>query len=78
MSTEERMFPIQEDAPPWPRKRGWITWAEAESVYADYAYLYGTSQSLERLAQRGGFGRAEIDVIRKEAAEERRRRQVSR
>lgn len=68
------MFPIQEEAPPWPRRRGWITWAEAESIYTDYAYLYGTSQSLERLAQRGGFGRTEIGLIRRDAAERRAQR----
>lgn len=68
------MFPIQEeDRVAGARRRGWITWAEAEEVYRDYALMYGTSQSLERLAERGGFGRAELDIIRQEAREHRAR-----
>jgi hypothetical protein len=43
-----RMFPIQRGEP--------IPWAAAERAYATYSKLYGKQQSLERLAQRGGFG----------------------
>ncbi|KKN58410.1 hypothetical protein LCGC14_0552230 [marine sediment metagenome] len=50
----ERMFPIQ-DGP-------WIPWSVAEQVYEVYSYLYGTSQSLEGLAERHGFGVAEVEV----------------
>jgi hypothetical protein len=60
--TTEKMFPIQADhtgpatSVPW-----WI----AEVAYQDYARRFGRDQSLERLAERGGFGRWElIDHIR--------------
>lgn len=33
-----------------------VTWAAAEEAYRGYARLYGTYQSLARLAERGGFG----------------------
>lgn len=33
-----------------------ITWAAAERAYAAYSRSFGTGQSLERLAERGGFG----------------------
>jgi hypothetical protein len=46
-----RDFPIQEgDA---------IPWAWAEKAYVTYARLFGKQQSLERLAERGGFGLVE-------------------
>lgn len=51
-----------------------MDWHEAEAVYADYAFLYPGSaraQSLERLAERGGWGPTEADYIRKEAAAKR-------
>lgn len=49
----ERMFPIQ----------GWksIPWSIAEKAYADYSRRFGKNQSLERLAERGGFGAEEMD-----------------
>lgn len=53
-----RMFPMQ-DGPPIP-------WETATVVYRAYAALYGTSQTLERLADRGGFGWAEVAAIFKE------------
>jgi hypothetical protein len=37
-----------------------IPWWLAEEAYKYYAELFGTSQSLERLAERGGFGRREL------------------
>ncbi len=37
-----------------------IPWWLAELAYKDYSKRYGTSQSLERLAERGGFGRLEL------------------
>jgi hypothetical protein len=33
----------------------------AEKAYEVYSSKYGTSQSLERLAERGGFGLGELD-----------------
>lgn len=71
-----KRFPIQGY---WERGIGHvppttIDWHEAETIYEDYVYMYGNSQSLERLAQRGGFGHNEGVVIREEAAAERIRR----
>jgi hypothetical protein len=34
---------------------GTVSWEEHELAWRGYARLYGTSQSAERLAQRGGF-----------------------
>lgn len=49
MSTEkERRFPIQ--------RAGTVSWEAAEKAYAAYSKQYGTQQSLERLAERAGFG----------------------
>jgi hypothetical protein len=49
-----------------PRVR--IPWSAAEIAYAEYAAQYGTMQSLERLAERGGFGRDEFIGLLVEAA----------
>lgn len=38
-----------------------IPWSLAEKAYEVYSSKYGTSQSLERLAERGGFGLGELD-----------------
>ncbi len=44
-----------------------IPWWLAEEAYKEYSKRYGTSQSLKRLAERGGFGRIELlKFIRKE------------
>lgn len=40
-----------------------ISWEAAERAYAAYVKLYGSSQSLERLAERGGFGVIEFAVL---------------
>lgn len=45
-----RVFPMQ-DGPPIP-------WGVAQAIY-DHLYRY-SGQSLERLAERGGFGWAEV------------------
>jgi hypothetical protein len=37
-----------------------IPWWLAEIAYEYYSRRYGTQQSLERLAERGGFGRKEL------------------
>lgn len=47
-------FPML-DGPPIP-------WALAEVLYAGYSARYGTGQSLERIAERGGFGWSEIPL----------------
>lgn len=47
----------QEDAPDT------IPWPVAEAAYVKYARRYGQSQSLERLADRGGFGAGELDGL---------------
>lgn len=65
----ERRFPIQgdtvetrsgrrHDVPPTT-----IPWSEAEIAYRTYADLGHGSQSLERLAERGGFGRWEFAML---------------
>ena len=51
-----RMFPIQDGAPA-------VRWELAEKAYTTYVSLYGKSQSLERLAERGGFGLKEFSCL---------------
>lgn len=60
---DSRPFPIQHelDNSRW----GWqvactIPWWLAEEAYKSYVRQFGNSQSLERLAERGGFGREEL------------------
>jgi hypothetical protein len=53
--TPERMFPIVQNPP--------VPWSVAERAYRVYAEKYGTSQSLERLAERGGFHPKEMDSL---------------
>lgn len=55
---DARTFPIQG---PTPHRR--IPWWLAEEAYAVYSGRYGTSQSLERLAERGGFSAGEMDMF---------------
>ncbi len=44
-----------------------IPWWLAEIAYEHYAKLFSKEQSLERLAERGGFGRDELlTLLRKE------------
>lgn len=56
----QRMFPIQFErgAKAHPRQ---VPWWIAELAYSVYAGRYGHSQSLERLAERGGFAPGEMD-----------------
>lgn len=64
MTNDNRPFPIQgeySNASPWGKvSRCTIPWWLAEEAYKEYSKHYGTSQSLERLAERGGFGRQEL------------------
>ncbi len=42
-----------------------IPWWLAEKAYEIYSNQFGTQQSLERLAERGGFGRYELTRLLK-------------
>lgn len=55
-----KMFPLQTSrhAPSGPLQ---IPWSVAEIAYGAYAKECGRGQSLERLAERGGFGWCEMD-----------------
>lgn len=73
MKDDSMAFPIQQDFK--RNERGEmeqlpataIPWWLAEVAYEYYAAKYGTQQSLERLAERGGFGRDElVGLIRQE------------
>lgn len=58
----ERRFPIQAN----PRQRVAptdIPWAVAEVAYREYVARWGASQSLERLAERGGFHPEELTEL---------------
>ena len=66
---EQRTFPIQgedHDAsgkavrPIGAMPATSIPWWLAEIAYSEYSRRFGTGQSLERLAERGGFGRWEL------------------
>ena len=58
----DRRFPIQGRwKPGGGDPYGDVPWAVAELAYAAYSARYGRDQSLERLAERGGFGHEEMD-----------------
>lgn len=55
-------FPIQSEHD--GKHRGTtIPWWLAEIAYRQYAHDFGTDQSLERLAERGGFSREELVTL---------------
>lgn len=58
----EKMFPIQSQrnykGEAYPLS---IPWSVAALAYTVYSNRYGRGQSLERLAERGGFGPGEMD-----------------
>ncbi len=66
---ENRPFPIQQDTN-WDLDRNHrpvvsnqgctIPWWLAEVAYKEYVNKFGDTQSLERLAERGGFGRSKL------------------
>lgn len=70
MSNDTKPFPIQGEIG-WEyyqdrKKPSSIPWWLAEIAHKHYVQLYGNCQSLERLAERGGFGREElISLLRK-------------
>jgi hypothetical protein len=41
-----------------------IPWSTAEAIYKAYREVFGTSQTLEGIAGRGGFGWSEVEAIR--------------
>ena len=54
-----KQFPLLDFfAPGFQRKQ--IPWEQAEEAYEEYAAQHGKDQSLERLAERGGFSAEEI------------------
>jgi hypothetical protein len=59
----QRTFPIHADrryTKPFPRQ---IPWWLAEVAYGAYSSRYGTEQSLDVLAYRGGFAPVEMDMF---------------
>lgn len=57
-----RDFPIQakHGSQPHPMR---IPWSVAEKAYSVYTARYGRGQSLERIAERGGFYAEEMDLF---------------
>ncbi len=55
---DTRPFPIQEEGR--NKASSTIPWWLAEIAYDYYSSQFGKQQSLERLAERGGFGREEL------------------
>lgn len=61
MSTaDKRWFPLLPYPPPI---LPYIPWAVAERAYAAYSAKFGTAQSIECLAERGGFAKTEMDML---------------
>lgn len=50
-----RVFPMLNGPP--------IPWSLARVIYAGYSHLYGNQQTLERIAERGGFGWNEVAMM---------------
>lgn len=60
----EKMFPIKSEHSIKERLPGGaIPWAVAEVAYREYSRRYINGQSLERLAERGGFGWYELAML---------------
>lgn len=57
---DTRPFPIQADYGTGGGKTSFVPWWLAEIAYRQYVSQFGKQQSLERLAERGGFGREEL------------------
>lgn len=55
--TEKKTFPISQ---PITESQRSVPWMVAEEAYKEYAAQYSARQSLSRLAERGGFGPAEL------------------
>jgi len=54
-TTTPELFPMQNGPA--------IPWDIAEVIYKKYVAKYGNVQTLERIAQRGGFGWAEVEDL---------------
>lgn len=70
---DNKPFPIQSGESYRDHKRrirysssSTIPWWLAKKAYEYYSKRFGTSQSLERLAERGGFGREELIAFLRE------------
>lgn len=59
----EKTFPIQAEYSPSKGAATQIPWWLAEVAYEHYVKRFGDTQSLERLAERGGFGRQELVTL---------------
>ena len=57
----DKKFPLQ--AYTNMRQKVFVPWYVAEEAYKEYAEEYGARQSLERLAERGGFCAVEISGL---------------
>jgi hypothetical protein len=53
-----------------------VDWTTAEEIYKMYSYLFGTEQSLDRLAERGGFGWEEVSIIVKRYHDKKRKQRM--
>lgn len=70
MSAPERRAPVQAQGSYYlrpgdsrlagTRPPGSISWEEHEEAWRDYATRFGSGQSAERIAERGGFGFCEL------------------
>ena len=66
MNHKQLLFPLaadliwKQDHTGW---RMWTHWPIAEQAYLHYVKLFGKAQSLERLAERGGFTVKELDGL---------------
>lgn len=60
---DERFNVPMETAPIQVRGEGEVPLDVAVEAYKEYAAQYGTSQSLARLNERGGFGAAELAIL---------------
>ena len=66
MEKDNRPFPIQGGFKWYDQryhKQSHIPWWLAEEAYKIYKKNYCNDQSLERLAERGGFGRSELIML---------------
>ena len=62
----DRRFPIMGKWQPGgyrDQPYGTVPWPVAELAYAAYSARHGHDQSLDRLAERGGFGHGEMDAL---------------
>ena len=53
---QQKKFPIQVQ---YRDTDNWIPFEVAEEIYKEYSHKFGTDQSLQRIGERGGFGKME-------------------